>query len=268
MNKTKYIDKVTEYDENKIKGFLEKFKNELIRNKEFLEKANSIDIEVTKKRIKLETLLEIVDTYKDIEFENINKKYIVYYKGDPFITINLFLQALLTRCKLVLVQDEFMLSINEILFTIFNEILKEFKIEGLIDRCEYSKDKILEVKNQINANLIGIGDTLMYQMLDEDGKFFPYYNIIMYCDNDMLEPLKDAISIYSNENFYEIEAVYEEDVDNAIKYMNMIDTSDIVVLLSNSKTNIDKFKSKINKTLFVNENPFLKSYGKIYDYLR
>lgn len=268
MRETEYNAKISEYDSQKIKKFFNKFKDNLNENKEYLEQANMIDVEVTKKKIKLETLIEIVDKYKEAEFKNLDKTFIIYYKGDPYITINLFMQALLNRSKIVLAQDEFMISTNEILFTIFNKTLKELKIDNLVERCKYDKNKICELKELLDAEMISIGDTLMYQMLNEEGKFYPYYNIMMYCDNEMLEPIKEAICIYSNENYYELELVYEENIDIVINYMNMVETSNIVVLLTNNKNTIEKFKEKIDKKLFINENPFIKSYGKIYEYLK
>ncbi len=268
MRKIEYIEKVSEYDGEKAKRVLERFKSNLKENKEILENANRIDAQISKKKIKLETLIEIVDNYKETSFINQDKCFIVYYKGDPYITINLFIQALLNRSKIILAYDEFMLSANEILFAIFSKILKEFNIENLIKRCKYSKEEICEVKEFLSAELIGIGDTTMYQILDEEGKFYSYYNIMMYCDNEILEPIKDAIYVYSNENNYELEIVYEENVDDIINYMNIVETTNIVVLLSNNKITINNFKEKINKKLFINENPFIKNYGKIYDYLK
>ena len=174
----------------------------------------------------------------------------------------------MSRSKIIFAYDEFMLSTNEILFTIFSKILKEYKIDNLINKCQYSKEKILEIKDLLDAEIIGIGDTTMYQVLDEEGKFYSYYNIMLYCDNEMLVPIKDAIYVYSNENNYELEIVYEDNIEDAINYMNIVETTNIVVLLSNNKNTIKKFKEKINKKLFINENPFIKSYGKIYDYLK
>lgn len=268
MKKLEYSENVSEYNKQEIECFFDKFKDNLKENKEYLEQANKIDIEITKKRIKIETILEIVDNYKNTEFKNLDKIFIVYYKGDPYITINLFMQALLNRSKIVLAQDEFMISTNEILFTIFTKTLEELNIKNLIKRCQYDSNKIIKIKEALNAELIGIGDTLMYQMLEEEGSFYPYYNIMMYCDNNILEPIKEAICIYSNENYYELEEVFEENIDIVINYMNMVETTNIIVLLSNNKITIEKFKTNINKKLFINENPFVKSYGKIYEYLK
>lgn len=268
MKKTEYNNKISEYDEQKVKKFFAKFKNNLLGNKDYLEKANEIDTEITRKKIKIETIIEIIDNYANVKFQNLDKTFIVYYKGDPYLTINLFLQALLNRSKVILAQDEFMLATNEILITIFNKTLKELKIENVIQFCKYEKKQIMEVKELVGAELIGIGDTLMYQILEEEGMFYPYYNLIMYCDSDMLNPIKEAVSIYSNENHYELEMVYEEDINIAINYINMIETSNIVILLSNNEVTIKNFKERVNKKLFINENPFLKSYGKIYQYLK
>ncbi len=268
MRESEFIKKLSEYDSEKASKILSKFRENLNENKEILEKANGIDIEVTKKKIKIETLCEIIDEYKKAEFKNLDKTFIAIYKGDPYITINLFIQALLNRSKVVFAQDEFMISINEILFTIFENTLKEFKIDNLIKRCKYDKNEICKTRELLNAELVCIGDTLMYQILEEEGKFYPYYNIMMYCDSEILEPIKEAIWIYSNENDYELEIVYDDNIDNVINYINMVETSNIVVALSNNKNTIAKFKEKINKKLFINENPFIKKYGKIYGYIK
>lgn len=268
MKEAEFIEKLSEYDSEKAFKILSKFKENLNENSELLEQTNEIDIEVTKKKIKLETLFEIIDEYKKTEFKNLAKTFITVYKGDPYITINLFIQALLNRSKVVLTQDEFMISINEILFTIFEKTLKEFKINNLIKRCKYDKNEIRKIKELLNAELICIGDTSMYQILDEEGKFYPYYNIMLYCDSKILESIKEAIWIYSNENNYELEIVYDDNIDNVINYINMVETSNIAVLLSDNKNTLDKFKEKINKKLFINENPFTNKYGKIYGYIK
>lgn len=268
MKKMEYTEEISEYNSENAKKILEKFIINLKESREILETASKIDIQISRKKIKLDTLVEILDNYKDSSFKNLNKNFIIYYKGDPYITISLFIQALLNRSKIIIAYDEFMLSTNEILLTIFNKTLKEFNIKNLIRRCKYSKEEIYNIKELLSADLIGIGDTTMYQLLEEEGEFYPYYNIIMYCDNEILEPIKEAIYVYSNENNYELEIIYEENIEEIINYINMVETTNIVVLLSNNKNTINKFKNKINKKLFVNENPFISNYGKIYDYLK
>lgn len=268
MKKNEYIENLSEYDDKIAEKILEKFKINLKENQELLEKANKIDLQVSKKRIKLEILIQIIDNYIKTPFKNQNKNFIIYYKGDPYITINLFMQALLNRSKIILAYDEFMLSVNEILFAIFNKTLKELNVENLVERCKYDKEEIYKIKELLLAEVIGIGDTTMYQLLEEEGKFYPYYNIMMYCDNNILAPIKEAIYVYSNENNYELEIIYEENIEDIINYINNVETTNIVVLLSNNKITINKFEDKINKKLFVNENPFIKDYGKIYDYLK
>ena len=161
-----------------------------------------------------------------------------------------------------------MVSTNEILCTVFKQTLYEFKISNLLNICKYEKKQILELKDKLHAELIGIGDTLMYQRLNEIGKFYPYYNIIMYCDSEDFSLLEESISIYTNENNYELEIVYEEDIEITINYINMIETSNLVILLTKNKETVEKFKKNINKKLFINDNPFLKKFYKMDKYLK
>ena len=60
----------------------------------------------------------------------------------------------MSRSKIIFAYDEFMLSTNEILFTIFSKILKEYKIDNLINKCQYSKEKIFEIKDLLDAEII------------------------------------------------------------------------------------------------------------------
>ena len=100
-------------------------------------------------------------------------------------------------------------------------------------------------------------------------KYYPYHNIALYCDSPELEKLQEAIYIYANENEYELEVVYADTIDEAIEMINMDDTQSIAVLLTKNEKNKEIFFYEIkNKEVFVNENPFKREVGKIYNYLK
>ena len=120
--------------------------------------------------------------------------------------------------------------------------------------------------------IIVIGDTRLYQQLIDDDeinvKFYPYNNICMFSDDKEFEKLQEAIYIYANENQYEMEILYDEDIEDVIDQINSDDFVDIAILLTKNSYNKELFETLIdNKQVFVNDNPFKQEVGKIYNYL-
>lgn len=257
---------------NSLNDFLDSLKKLFIENSNLIIDANKIDIKHNKKQIKIQEFISIIEKYrkKDCVLKDDERK-IVMYKGDPYLTLHICLQAITQRTKVLLIQQEFMLGVNEILLQIINEALKEYKIFNLIDKMEDFSMKNFEKIKNFYDDIIIIGNTTAYQMLKEENKveFYPYNNIALYCDSDELEKLQEAIYIYANENEYEIEIIYAEDLDEAIRMINIDDQKSIAVLLTKNDEDKEKFFYEIkNKEIFVNENPFKKEVGKIYNYLK
>lgn len=257
---------------NSLNDFLDKLKDLLVENSNLIMDANKTDIKHNKKQIKVKEFIEIIEKYrkKDCVLKDDERK-IVIYRGDPYLTLHICLQAVTQRTKVLLFQQNFMLGVNEILLKIINEALEEFKIFNLINRIEnFSVQSFEKVKNFYDEVII-IGDTTTYQMLnnDNDVKFYSYNNIALYCNSDELEKLQEAIYIYANENEYEIEIIYADDLSEAIELINEDDQKSIAVLLTKSDKDKERFFYEIkNKEIFVNENPFKKEVGKIYNYLK
>ena len=100
-------------------------------------------------------------------------------------------------------------------------------------------------------------------------RFYPYNNIAVYCEDDKLKQLEEAIFIYANENQYEIEVVGADALEEAIERINKDEFKSIAVLITQSNENRERFFYEIkNKEIFVNENPFKKDVGKVYNYLK
>lgn len=257
---------------NSLNDFLDKLKELFVENSNLIMDANKTDIKHNKKQIKVKEFIEIIEKYrkKDCVLKDDERK-IVIYRGDPYLTLHICLQAVTQRTKVLLFQQNFMLGVNEILLKIFNEVLEEFKISNLINRIEnFSVQSFEKVKNFYDEVII-IGDTTTYQMLNDDNdvKFYPYNNIALYCNSDELEKLQEAIYIYANENEYEIEIIYADDLNEAIELINGDEQKSIAVLLTKTDDDKEKFFYEIkNKEIFVNENPFKKEVGKIYNYLK
>ncbi len=253
-----------------LNEILDKLKETLIKNSSQILDANKEDVKHNKKQIKIKELLEIVENYRNNECVlNDDERKIVIYRGDPYLTLHICLQAITQRTKVLLIYQQFMLGVNEILLKIINGLLEEYKIFNLIYKFdEFSLKELNKVKTFYDQ-IIVIGDTTIYQMLNEENvKFYPYNNIGLYCDSEKLEKLQEAIYIYANENEFELEVIYEDSIDEAIQVINSDENKNIAILLTNDETNKEKFLNQIkDKEIFVNENPFKSEVGKVYNYL-
>lgn len=259
---------------NIINAFLDRLKECIKNNKELINKANKIDLSHNKKQIKLKEFENIIESYKNTEVlpENENKRKIVIYKGDPYLTLHICLQAYTQNTKIVVMNNNFMNGVNSIIFGIFNKVLEEFNVRNLIDNSnEFSIKHFSEIKKYYDETIV-IGDSCIYQMLaktENNVKFYPYNNIAIYCEEEKLKQLEEAIYIYANENQYEIEVIINNKLEDAIEIINNDNFKSIAVLITQSDENREKFFYEIkNKEIFVNENPFKKDVGKIYNYLK
>ena len=256
-----------------LKEILFELKKKIVAKKDYIINANKEDIKVNKKQIKIKEFLKIIDSYENSEcVMNSDERKIVIYKGDPYITLHVCLQALTLRNKILIVQNNFMYGVNEVLIKIIETVLNDYKITNLITHCnDYTTKDIFSFKKMFDE-IIVIGDTRLYQQLIDDDeinvKFYPYNNICMFSDDKEFEKLQEAIYIYANENQYEMEILYDEDIEDVIDQINSDDFVDIAILLTKNNYNKELFETLIdNKQVFVNDNPFKQEVGKIYNYL-
>lgn len=259
---------------NRINSFLDKLKEIIRKNKELINDANKIDLSHNKKQIKLKEFENIIESYKNTEIltEKESKRKIVIYKGDPYLTLHICLQAVIQNTKLVIINQQFMNGVNSVVIGIFDKLLDEFGVSNLIDSFnEFSINHYSEIKKYYDETIV-IGDSCVYQLLSKTEKnvrFYPYNNIAVYCEDDKLKQLEEAIFIYANENQYEIEVVGADALEEAIERINKDEFKSIAVLITQSNENRERFFYEIkNKEIFVNENPFKKDVGKVYNYLK
>jgi len=258
--------------QNSLNSFLNNLKETIITNGNLLIDANKDDVKYNKKQIKIKEFIDIIELYRKKEcFLKDDERKIVIYKGDPYVTLHLCLQAITQRTKILLIQESLMYGVNEVLLKIINNVLKEQKIYNLIEKTEmFSLEEFNKLKNLFDETII-IGDTSIYQILAKENnvKYYPYNNIAIYCDTPELNKLQDAIYVYTTENEYELEVIYADSLDNAIEQINMDNTKSTAVLLTKNERNKEIFFYEVkNKEIFVNENPFKREVGKIYNYLK
>lgn len=256
---------------NLLNLILNDLKQSILANSNLILNANKEDVKVSKRQIKVMEFINIIDNYRNNEcILNDDERKIIIYKGDPYLTLNICLQSITQRTKILLVQEDFMYGVNEILLKIINKVLKEYKITNLINKISYSDFELDKTRNLFDG-IVVIGDTTIYQKLEneENIKFFPYNNISLYCDSEELLKLQNAIYMYANENEFEIEICYDESLDDAIKTINKDKTKNMAILLTKDNENKEKFEKEIiRKEVIVNENPFKHDVGVIYNYLK
>lgn len=255
-----------------LNEILEILKKSIIANSNLIMKANKEDVKLNKKQIKIDDFINIIENYKEDEcILNDDERKIIIYKGNPYLTLNLCLQALTQRTKVLLMQEGLLTKVNEVLIKIFEKVLEDYKITNLIDKIQYSLEEYNEIKNLFDETIV-IGNTTIYNLLEKQTdviKYFPYYNIGLYCDSDDLLKLQEAIYIYANENEYEIEIYYEDDINKVIEMINYDQMKNVAILLTQNNTNKEKFENEIkNKKIVINENPFKNEGSIIYNYLR
>ena len=257
---------------NSLNELINDLKKSLIENSNFITDANKEDVKVNKKQIKIKKLIEIIDSYKETECVlNSDERKIVIYKGDPYITLHLCMQALTQRTKILLLHEEFMVGVNKVLLSIIEKVLKTYNIENLIDEAiNYSLKDIKSLKEAYDEVIV-IGNSTMYQILEKKKykvKYFPYNNIALYCEEHELSKLQEAIYIYANENQFEIEILYDNSIRSIIDRINSDKFKNIAILLTKSNENKMAFEKDIkNKDVYVNDNPFKEELGKTYNFL-
>ena len=263
-----------------ISDILNDITNFIIDNSNVIIEANKKDIEIYKKQIKIKELLKIVENYRnnyDFQFNSLNnaKRVVVYY-GEPYLTLNICIQAIISRTSVYMCFSEFMSNVNFAIIDTLRKVTQKHKLNNLINICDtnYSINEKFDIKQFIDKENINditvIGDSTVYQLLKPmyNVVFHPYNNIILYSNDEKFEKLKEAIYTYANENNYEVEVVYEDNIEEFVNIINQNKMSNIAVLLTENEDDKQKVKSLlIGKELFINENPFKNDFQTICNYL-
>ena len=249
---------------NKI---IDDFKELIIDNKETLIKIYNIDKGKTSLDFNLQTIINLLDLYKNQEIKNEDKKIIIAkYCGSPYITTNLCMQSLIKKQGTIALINNTMYGINKALIGLFNSALENNKIINMI-KLENNKslEEIKNIQDEVDK-IICIGDSFTYfkYYKNEVKKlvYIPYKNIALYCSSQELEELKYEMYKFAIKNGIEIEMY--DDIDEFIACVNVSEELENVMLFSKDDMEINKCKDSIKKyKLYINENPFKNENYKI-----
>ena len=250
---------------NKKMKLLNEIKESFIKDKEFFEQATEIDFKKWKKKMDLTVFSKIIDEYIEMEKNNHTvmaeegntqiEKIVISDYGNPYVTWILCIQAIIYQKQLLLETGEFMLSTNNFIVNMVNQILKENHLPKLLIHCAEIVDKKAIVENEIKTIIIGATQNKAEYL----GKYIyiPYNNYIIYCADEELEELSKSIYDYACKNFFETEVLFEEDIEEAIAIINL--HKECIAIILTKDTNLqDLFREKIKNKLYINENPFSK----------
>lgn len=250
---------------NKKMKLLNEIKESVIKDKKFFEQATEIDFKKWKKKLDLSIFSKIIDKYIEMEKDNHTimieeentqiEKIVISDYGNPYVTWILCIQAIIYQKQLLLETGEFMLSTNNFIVNMVNQILKENHLPKLLIHCAEIVDKKAIVENEIKTIIIGATQNKAEYL----GKYIyiPYNNYIIYCADEELEELSKSIYDYACNNFFETEVLFEEDIEEAIAIINL--HKECIAIILTKDTNLqDLFREKIKNKLYINENPFSK----------
>ena len=254
---------------NTLNKIIEKFKKEILDNKEtFLELVN-MDKQKCNQIINIESIFSLLEEFKNETIVKRKEKEITLalYYGSPYITINLCMQSLIQKRIILVVVEDNMLAVNKFLISIFNNILEEYKICKMIKLYNLvKKEKIQEIEDYVD-NIICIGNTNTYYKYKKSGidklQYIPFKNMAIFCDSDEYLELQAELYKFSTSIGIEVE-VYEGDIHDFIECINLDDKLENIVAFTRKEKTIKLIESEIkNVNIYINKNPFKNEKFKI-----
>lgn len=243
-------------DNKKLSLILLSIKKELKEAEETIERLLEIDYKYSNIKINLKQLEDVLDMLKNEKLDTQNEqKVLIRYNGDPVITLNLSVLAILTKTVIFLDFNQNALGLNTLIINIVNKVLTKFETEQLIylqQKSSFEDEKI--------DKIICIDDIYKYneylRKKNKKAKFYSFNYLDFYNDSDELDDIAELIYKYAEENQIYVESYSEVEPEEAAKMINK-GLGRYVVLLTKSKE-VEKIFQRIiiNKKLYINKNPY------------
>lgn len=249
------------------------WKSEIKENKKSIQKMNEIDYKYNEKVVYVDKLIETIDSFNEKEIcEKETKNIVVGYYGDPCVTIQLCLSALLNCQMMNLVVDDLCLGVNKLLIELYKEVLKEYRIFDIISFNNYESKECFEKNKDIIDKMYCLGNRNLYTVCKYiEGlniEYVPFNIIDIYCEDGELYELARQIFQICFENGIEAE-IYEDILyEDAINTINDYGEKYCSIILTKNKEYMERFKKEVkSKFIFVNESPFKDGFNLIPDIL-
>ncbi len=221
-------------------AILSRIQKEIVNNKNEVENLLDLDNKYCKKKIEINKLIEIIESYKKIELENINNKITVICNGNPYIVLNILMITIVKNMKIKINIDDIMLGINKFMVEVINRILKENKLGVEIELIQNIDGENLIFIDRINDFNLGN---------KQKAKFIPYESIDIFSDDEKFDELYEKIYNYAIDMNIDIDIFDDEDIETMIEYGK---GKKKVILTSDTKIK-DKYSGN---NIYINENPF------------
>lgn len=241
---------------NNLSQVLFNIEKQIKENNKIMRDLLEIDHKYCKINVNIDKLIKILNELKkeqiDIQKE---QKIFIRYNGDPCITLNLSILAILTKSIVILECNEYMIGINTFITETINSVLNNFKTDKLIFLRKFTKKESENVDKIICIDNINQYNEYLREN-NTKAKFYSLNYIDFYSDSDEFEELEELIYEFAENYQVQIESYSELVVNEAIEMItNGIGHS--VVVLTKDKEIQENFKRSItNKELYINKNPF------------
>lgn len=237
---------------NNLQEIFWDIENKLEKNRECVEQLLKIDSKYCKMKINIEMLNDVINQLKNQEIEQQQQNIIIKYNGNPCITLNLCILAIITQNIINLDYQNNMKGINSFLIKFINDILKSHNNKPLIYNEENNTNNI--------DKIICIDDINQYnvyaQYNNEKVRFYSYNYIDFYSDSSEYEELERLIYKFVEDNKIPIEVYSELNLEEAVQMIKNGFGKKVVVFTNNEETK-KYFKENILKEkLYINQNPF------------
>ena len=231
-------------------------KNKLEKEIEIIGNLLKIDYKYCNFKVEVNILKYIVNLLENEKLKiDKEQKIVVHFNGNPYVTLNLCILAILTKTTLILEFDEYMLAINSFIVKTINDVLNNFLTDSLIYIAKRNTEIDLNVEK-----IVCIDDINLYNkyLLEKSPKveFYALNYIDFYNDSDDFEELEELIYKYAQDNRISLESYSEFEIAEAIERLKE-GVGEKIVLLTNNEETKKKFQINLkNKKIFINENPF------------
>lgn len=229
---------------------------ELEESKETIDELLKIDYQYCKIKTSLEQLKRVIEMLRNEKLDIQNEQVIlVRYNGNPSITLNLSLLAVLTKTTLILDFDEHMLGVNTLIANIINNTLLDFKTENLIYLKSLKMDNVQEINKIICIDDIYKYDAYVIAKNDK-ARFYSLNYLDLYRDSNEFDDITQLIYQYAEENQIPVESYAEFEPEEAAQMIKTGFGASVVVLTKNKETKQIFEKNIKNKKVNINKNPF------------
>lgn len=245
-----------------FKKILRDLKSEIKENKKEISRLNDIDYEYNKKIIYIDNIVEIIDSFykKDVQVKE-TKNVVVAYYGDPCITIQLCLSALLNCQMLNIIIDDMCLGVNKLIVELYKEILREYRIFDVVSFSNYENKEYISENKEVIDKMYCLGDKNLYTICRHinglDIEYVPFNVIDIYCEDEDLYDLAREVFNCCYESGIESEIYEDMSFDETVEVLNNYGENYCSVILTKNEVYMKRFKNEIkSKYVFINENPF------------